>query len=416
MEKVTYSTTYRYEPNMEVKTVAIDLIYILKRDLDNVYNIDLMKKMISTTATGYETETEFRNELLRRLIIGYSVQIRDTGNTTQIRFSLTVPKENLIEDYSIDDAISFFKNAIFNPYIEGNGFSQIQFDLEKEALLKNMINSKNSIYAEAERKYMDIVDPAHQLRQNYEYNLDLINKSTRESVYEFYKENILKGNYLLYIGGCIEEESAKRIYEEHFKQEISEFEVELDYYNFFKPNKEEYHEETFNFNQSALFIEFLAEGINKENIEYFSLLANILSTSENDLVFKSLRLENNLVYFSYANKLLYNGMFYVETYLRDENKDKAIEVIKDILVKLKNKEFLKQCIDRLIEGIELDLIRELDRKYQKLETRINDDLKLRNLNEILECYKSMDIDEIITYIDKIKVNNILFIKGDSNAN
>ena len=58
----------------------------------------------------------------------------------------------------------------------------------------------------------------------------------------------------------------KRIYEEHFKQEISEFEVELDYYNFFKPNKEEYHEETFNFNQSALFIEFLAEGINKENL------------------------------------------------------------------------------------------------------------------------------------------------------
>ena len=34
--------------------------------------------------------------------------------------------------------------------------------------------------------------------------------------------------------------------------------------------------------------------------------------------------------------------------------------------------------------------------------------------EHMECYK--DIDEIIKYIDKIKVNNILFIKGDSNAN
>lgn len=416
MEKVKYHTSYRYEPNMEVKTLAIDLIYLLKRDLDNVFNIDLMKRMISTTATGYETDKEFRDELLRRLIIGYSVNIRDIGNTSMIRFSLTIPKEDLVDDYSIDSAIEFFKNAIFNPFVEGNGFAKEHFELEKEVLRRNFINSKNSVYAEAERKFMKYIDPDQVLRKDFDYNLNLIDAATPESVYKFYQDNIVNNNYLLYIGGCCEESTAKRIYETYFKQETPEFEVELDYYNFFKPTSESYHEEEYEFNQSALFMEYLSEDITEENLEYYSIISNILSTQENDLIFKSLRIDNNLVYVSYANKLLYNGIFYVEAYLNERHKDKAIEVVKGVFEKLKDKEFLRTCMDRLIEGIELDLIRELDRKYQSLETRINDDLKLRNLEEILEKYKSMDVEEVIKYIDKIKLNNVLFIKEDKDGN
>ena len=416
MKKMTYSTHYKYEPNMDVKTIAIDLIYVIKRNLDNVYNIDLMKKMLLTTATGYETETEFINEKLRRLIIGYAIQLRDNGNTTTVRFSLTIPKENLVEDYSIDSAIEFFKNAVFNPYLEGNGFSKEQFELEKEGLRKNMIFSKNSVYAEAERKFMKYVDPEQKIRKDYEYNLELIEKTTRETAYEFYKENILNNNYQLYIGGCVEESTANRIYEQYFKQEVDEFEVELDYYNFFKPTKYSYHEEEFNFSQSALFMEYLVEDLNKENLEYFSLIANLLSTQENDLIFKSLRIDNNLVYVSYSNKLLYYGMFYVEAYLNEDNKDRAIEVVKEAIDKLRDKEFLRKCMDRLIEGIELDLIRELDRKYQKLETRINVDLQIRNLNDILKSYKEMEVDDVIKYLDKVKLNNVLFIRGECNGN
>ena len=73
-------------------------------------------------------------------------------------------------------------------------------------------------------------------------------------------------------------------------------------------------------------------------------------------------------------------------------------------------------MDRLIEGIELDLIRELDRKYQKLETRINDDLQIRNLNDILKSYKEMEVDDVIKYLDKVKLNNVLFIRGECNGN
>lgn len=415
MKTVTYNTTYRYEPNMEVKTLAIDLVYIFKRDLDHVFDIDLMKRMISCTATGYESDAEFRNELLKRLIIGYSVNIRDVGDTTMLRFSLTIPKEDLVEDYSIDRAIEFFKNAVFNPYVEGEGFAKCQFELEKEVLRRNYLNSKNSVYAEAERKFMKYVDPEHKLRQDFDYCMKLIEDATPESVYEFYKEKVLNSNYLLYIGGCVEESTAKRIYDKYFKQDKESFTVELDYYKFFKPTKYSYHEEEYEFNQSSLFMEYLAEDVNEENLEYYSLISNILSTQENDLIFKSLRIDNNLVYVSYANKLLYHGMFYVEAYLSEEHKDKAIEVVKDVFVKLKDKDFLRACMDRLIEGIELDLIRELDRKYQKLETRINDDLYLRNLEEILDKYKSMDVEDVIPYIDKIKLNNVLFIKGDSNG-
>ena len=415
MEKVTYHTNYRYEPNMEVKTLAIDLIYVFKRDLDQTFNIEMVRRMLSSTATGYETEKIFRDELLKRLIIGYSVNLRDVGDTTMLRFSLTIPKENLVEDYSIDSAIEFFKNAIFNPIIKDNGFDPEIFGKEHEALKRNFLNSKNSVYAEAERRFMKYADPEQKIRKDYNYNQKLVESVTPQSAYQFYLDNIVNNNYLIYIGGCCEEKTAKHIYETYFKQDVDEFEIELDYYKFKNSKEEVYNEEEFEFTQSALFMEYVSDNINKDNLEYYSMLSNILSTQENELIFKSLRIDNNLVYTSYCNKLLYHGLFYIEAYLSEENKDKAIEVVKSTIDSLRNKEFLKECVDRLIEGIELDLIRELDRKYQKLETRINDDLHLRNLQEILDKYKSIDLDDLIKYLDSIKLNNVLFVKGDSNG-
>lgn len=414
MKKKVFTTALNYVPNMEVKTIGIDLIYILKNDLEHTFEIDLLKRLLSTVANGYETDALFSNELLKRLIMHYGISIKEEGNNLIVRFSLTIPKENLVDDYKIDSAIEFFKNAIFNPLVKDGIFDETRFNLEKEVIYKQYSNSKNSVYSVASRKFMNIIDSDKKIHNTYEENLKQLESLTNENVYKYYLDNIVNNNYLLYIAGCIEEDKANEIYEKYFKQDKEEFEVTLDYYDLFKPSGEVYYEDTYNFQQSVLFVELRAEDLKEEDIPYYSLIANILSTPENDLVFKGLRVENNLVYSSYTTKLYNSGIFYVEAYLIEQNKDKALEVIKGVIKRLENRDFMQECIDRLKEAIEMQLIRYMDSKYQELDNKINNDLEIRTLKEILESYKDMTVDDALEYLSRIKINNILFIKGDNN--
>lgn len=414
MKKKTFQTSVNYIPNMDVKTVAIDLIYILKKDLEHTFEIDLIKRLLSTVAKGYETDGLFTTELLRRLIISYAINIREDGNNLTIRFSLTIPKENLVDDYDLDKAIEFFKNAIFNPFITDGVFDEERFNLEKEVLYKQYSNSKNSVYNVASRKFVALIDPEETIHKPFEYNLKQLEKLTKEDVYKYYQENIINNNYILYIGGCVEENKANEIYQKYFKQDIESFEKELDYYSFFEPTGEKYYEDEYDFQQSALFVEFRVGDLKEEDLEYYSLIVNILSAPENDLLFKALRIENNLVYSSYTTKMYNSGIFFVEAYLKEDNKDKAIEVIKSVLKSLEDRDFMEECIARLKEGIEIQLIRNLDRKYQELENKINQDLEFRTLDKILESYNKMTVDDALKYLSRIEINNILFIKGDNN--
>ena len=414
MKKKTFQTSVNYIPNMDVKTVAIDLIYILKKDLEHTFEIDLIKRLLSTVAKGYETDALFTTELLRRLIISYAINIREDGNNLTIRFSLTIPKENLVDDYDLDKAIEFFKNAIFNPFITDGVFDEERFNLEKEVLYKQYSNSKNYVYNVASIKFVALIDPEETIHKPFEYNLNQLEKLTKEDVYKYYQENIINNNYILYIGGCVEENKANEIYQKYFKQDIESFEKELDYYSFFEPTGEKYYEDEYDFQQSALFVEFRVGDLKEEDLEYYSLIANILSAPENDLLFKALRIENNLVYSSYTTKMYNSGIFFVEAYLKEDNKDKAIEVIKSVLKSLEDRDFMEECIARLKEGIETQLIRNLDRKYQELENKINQDLEFRTLDKILESYNKMTVDDALKYLSRIEINNILFIKGDNN--
>lgn len=414
MKTKTFTTKVNYIPNMDVKTIAIDLIYMFKKDLNHTFEIDLIKRLLSTVANGYETDASFTTELLKRLIISYSINIREDGNNMTVRFSLTIPKENLVDDYDIKKAIEFFKNAIFNPLVKDGAFDEERFNLEKEVLYKQYYNSKNSVYNVASRKFMALIDPDELIHRSFEFNLKQLEELTREDVYKYYQENIINNNYLLYIGGCIEEAQANEIYESYFKQEQDSFDMTLDYYDLLSPTGLSYNEDKYDFQQSALFVEFRAEDLKEEDLEYYSLISNILSTPENDLLFKALRIENNLVYSSYTSKMYNSGIFYIETYLKEDNKEKAIEVIKDVLKRLEDRDFMQECIDRLKEGIEMQLIRNLDRKYQELENKINHDLEFRTLDNILESYNKMTVDDALKYLSRIKLNNILFIKGDNN--
>ena len=61
-------------------------------------------------------------------------------------------------------------NPLSGTIIKDNGFDPEIFGKEHEALKRNFLNSKNSVYAEAERRFMKYADPEQKIRKDYNYN------------------------------------------------------------------------------------------------------------------------------------------------------------------------------------------------------------------------------------------------------
>ena len=87
--------------------------------------------------------------------------------------------------------------------------------------------------------------------------------------------------------------------------------------------------------------------------------------------------------------------------------------INDFL-KLKDKEFLTLCLNKLIKGLEVDLLREEDSQGKLLNNTINNDLDILTTEELLERTKSVKVDDLIKFIDRIKITNEMFFRGEEN--
>lgn len=96
------------------------------------------------------------------------------------------------------------------------------------------------------------------------------------------------------------------------------------------------------------------------------------------------------------------------------NIKKLKKIIKSVFTKLKDKEFLTLCLNKLIKGLEVDLLREEDSQGKLLNNTINNDLDILTTEELLERTKSVKVDDLIKFIDRIKITNEMFFRGEEN--
>lgn len=415
MKEVKYNTKPIMLEDKNIRTIDISLIYPVIAKDEDTFNYEIMVSLLNTHSADFPNEKDFSVEVSKRLILHYRAYLRYVGDNLYIRFDLYIPESGIIPEYSIEEAIKFFKNIIYNPYAENGMFNEKAFEREREYILARLNDSKeNNIYYQSFTKFIKTIDPEEEVFTCVDSNIKYVNMASPKRSYELYQESIVNNDPLIYVFGNYDEEEISSLLTKYFPAKEESKIIPLKYDKVFHPEKHEYIEETSKFNQTALFMLYEVSDFSPKEKEYLSLIGNILGQSENDLIFKQLRLKNNLVYSSNITKYIHNGLILIETYLNYENKDKAIELIKETISSLKDKKFLQECINRLLKGLEVDLLRKQDSKYGEIVTKIDHDLKLRPLEEIYETYKNMKIDDIISFIERIELNTTYILRGEQN--
>lgn len=414
MKEVKLKTKPVMLEDKNIKTIDISLIYPFLVNDEDEFNYEIMVSILNNHSADYPNEKDFSIEVSKRLIINYRASRKSLGDNSFIRFDLTIPQKGITPEYDIEEAIKFFKETIFNPFADGEKFDERTFEREREYISARINDSnKNNIYSQSFNRFVKIIDPEEELFFSVETDLKYLESANAKRSYELYKEIVLNQEPLIYVFGNYEEDITNLL-EKYFPSKSEDKKIALKYDQIFHPKQNDYIEENSKFNQTALFMMYDIKDIVPEEKEYLSLIGNILGGSENDLIFKQLRLNNNLVYSSNVAKYNYYGLLLVETHLNYENKDRAIELIKETIASLKDKKFLEECIEKLLKGLEVDMLRQSDSKYGVLVTKIDNDLNFRTLEHIYESYKNMQLDDIIAFLDRINLNTIYVLRGENN--
>lgn len=414
MKKIDYNSKINVIKKDDIDTITFALVYTMNFERHELFEMDIIKNMVRVYSKKYNNLKSFNEELTKRLILGYSIRERKTGDTLFIRFELCVPREGLISDYSLEDAFAFFIDTIYNPCVIDGAFDELNFNREKNFIINRLKDSNRGVYNYSFEHFKNIFDPEEKLFTSLDNKIKYTENATPKSCYEIYRKKILENKFFTFVFGNIEENRVNELFNKYLPIEERRDTIEIKYDKFFDKIERVYHEEEAKFNQSVLYMNYVIKDYTLEEREYLSLAANILDCPDVDLLFKTLRTDNNLVYSVDVSQFVEDGFILIETYLANKNKELAIKLIEETVSRLSDRKLVLESLAKILKGIEITLLRRKDDKYYLLDKKMAEVLNDHTLEEKYNAYKNMDIDEFLKFIDRLKLNVTFFLRGDNN--
>ena len=247
--------------------------------------------------------------------------------------------------------------------------------------------------------------------------MDRLNEVTPKSLYDFYRKNILDNSYKIYISGALDDEDKfKKDFEKIFDNKNEKKSLEFNYQKYFVPGKYEHRYEKTKYEQSVLFINYNIKDMKDSDQMKFYMLQILLSSKENDLIYNYLRVKNNLVYSSKINSYRNYGTIDIIVYFNNYDYQKLIDLVNEIIFKLKEKEFFDYCKEKMVKASEYDLLYMEDEPFGEVadlvDVSICDDITYK---EKLNAIKNIEYEEFIEFLDRLTLTkSFLFESGDKN--
>lgn len=415
MKKLIIDTQPKVLKSKDINTLEFRLIFPIKYHPDNHFYIDLLKLFLTSSSYQYNDYGLFRKESARKTILNMSLGTRTLVDNTYLVFAFSTPKEGLIKDFDLDSAFAFAIDALYHPFCENGEFDLAKFQYEKDYLIENNKRHLDGIYNSNSCTFYEAIDPERHLGNTYEQDTELLDKITPKGLYEFYTKSIKENTFISLVYGDISESRVKKLFKNYANQEQEKVTISTNYFKVLPEKKCKLKKEiATSFSQSELFLLYQVPDMKESERKYLAIIINILHASENNLIFESLRVKHNLVYDVRMNPASNRAMFVITAFISPENKNATKKAINQVFKDLHDKDYLQYCLDKLLKGLEVDMLKEEDSPSSPLNKALDKLFNIPGTEEVLKEFRSVKINDLIKFIDRIKLTNEVLFKGESN--
>ncbi len=397
--------------NKNKETIDFCFYFPIKTDYKNIHYVRLLDYILSTTSNKYKDSSLFEKIKKQKLLINNSIYLDSNEETSFIVYLFTIPKENIINDYNIDETFEFAISLITDPYIEKNKFNENKFDYEKNYFVLRNKNIMNDPINKMNEEFYKIVDKNEYFGCSYIKSTKLLDDITAESLYEFYLKNIKENECLKYVYGNINYKKLNQLFKKYYNYNYNILNIDIKKYKVIPDSKCINITKKVSLEQSYIYLEYKVKDFKLEDKLYLKIICNFLQGSSNDLLFKKLRTEKNIIYSFSLMKYLNSGIFIIRAGIDFKNKNEFINSVNEVFNKLCSLDFIKECLNNLLEDLKYDLLREEDSENYKLINIISNDLEYDTIKDNFDEFKSCDINKIYELLKKIELKNIVFFRS-----
>ena len=398
--------------NKDFRTIQIQVMFPIKIKKENLAYNSILPNMLEFMNNKYPSEDKFLLAKKKLYILHTNCDYYRSGLNGFFVFNMIVPDTDSLKEDLLEKQFSLFREMIYNPLVNSNCFNLFELEKEKKNILFDIDNSLKNIGKYQNIRLREIIDKDNIFSLNLARNTHLIEKVTTSNLYNYYKKIIIDNSPIIFVMGNVDENKMNKLCNKYLYKNFNDkvIDIDSDYFMNIRNEVLEVTEDS-SFNNSCLSVVYKLKDATKEDYIYLNYVRDILTSISSGLLSKTLREDLAIVYS--VNVIPYSqyGLLEIKAFLKESNMEIAKNKIIEIIDSLKNSDVFKDKIKNLVDRERNAVIKKKDDKFLIFDDFIYHTLGIDDtLEEYYEKYKNISCEEISSFVSRLVLDTIYFLK------
>jgi predicted Zn-dependent peptidase len=400
------------------KTVHMEIMFRSTADKSRMPKRTFLSDLLTDTSKKYPNRKDVvirLEELYKSIFYGTT---NKTGNVFNTIFVYDMISPSFINDESYyEDALKFPFEMILNPSVINDEFAIREFNVVKERMKIDIQSLEENPVKMSIHNALLNAAPNTCTSYSILGTLDELEQISPSNLYQEYQNMITNDLCDIFIIGDIDENKTYEIIQKYFSlRTIKNHEVDYYVENELGNGKKSSDNGPFVQTSLEMIYNIVDLSFYEKNIVFHVfnyILGNGGITSK---LYKKVREENSLCYGVSSMYLKYDKMLLIQVSLEDENKDKAIKLIKECMTEMIKGKFSDDDLEDAKNNLILSIEMSQDNNISILNNYVfNVFDKLPTYDERKKMFSEVTKEEVMELAKKLKLNSIYYLSGGQNG-
>lgn len=363
--------------------------------------LKILERIAFNRSNKYNTDQKIAVVNINNYCLSYDSKIAFIGNSPFLEFSLSYPSYECLGEDVLEDNLNFIKEIIYNPYLEDGVFPKNKVEDAITFYKNNVDRISTDFFSYYDYKNDLLIDENDYLISKVFKNPSLLDNVTPKGLYDTYNK-IISGSPLVYLIGNVDVDKSKELIKKILlNNKISKVRFKMDYYVYAKciPDKVDVITEDSSFSTVGVYCNYKVRNINSvRDTVLLSVVKNLLYSNVSNILFDSLRKDNDLVYRCYARYTKFGTLTLVS--FTDKGNFKMIfDIYNDVMKVIEDINYIEDKLPLIIENARIDnelskenlgdiLYEHIDKHLEYVKDKYYDILKTITKEEVSDFIKN----------------------------
>lgn len=363
--------------------------------------LKILERIAFNRSNKYNTDQKIAVVNINNYCLSYDSKIAFIGNSPFLEFSLSYPSYECLGEDVLEDNLNFIKEIIYNPYLEDGVFPKNKVEDAITFYKNNVDRISTDFFSYYDYKNDLLIDENDYLISKVFKNPSLLDNVTPKGLYDTYNK-IISGSPLIYLIGNVDVDKSKELIKKILlNNKISKVRFKMDYYVYAKciPDKVDVITEDSSFSTVGVYCNYKVRNINSvRDTVLLSVVKNLLYSNVSNILFDSLRKDNDLVYRCYARYTKF-GTLTLASFTDKGNFKMIFDIYNDVMKVIEDINYIEDKLPLIIENARIDnelskenlgdiLYEHIDKHLEYVKDKYYDILKTITKEEVSDFIKN----------------------------